>query len=112
VNAVTADEAAQAAPDDGVVEEIVVLKSARAQREAREHAERGEFDTARKLLTEAAEDLRKAAPGSERAEELMRQARETARFARSMNAASYGAAARKKLRSSEWERNRGRPRRR
>ena len=110
VNAVTADEAAEAAPDAGVVEEIVVLKSAKAQREARELAESGDFDAARKLLTEAAEDLRKVAPGSPRAEELLNQAEETAGFAGSMSAAQYDVVARKKLRYSEWQRSHGRPR--
>jgi hypothetical protein len=52
----------------------VVLKSARAKREAPERAEEGDFDTAQKLLREAAEDLRKVAPGSPRAEELLNQA--------------------------------------
>jgi hypothetical protein len=89
VNAVSANEAAQAAPDDGVVEEIVVLKSARAQREARERAEEGDFDTAQKLLREAAEDLRKVAPDSPRAEELLTQAEETVRFAESMSLDVY-----------------------
>ena len=111
VNAVSADEAAAAGPDAGVVEEIVVLKSARAQREAREHAERGEFDSARKLLTEAVEDLRKVAPSSARADELLAQAKETARFARSMRRGPYDEATKKHLRYSEWQRNRGRPRR-
>jgi Ca-activated chloride channel family protein len=111
VNAVSAAEAAAAGPDAGVVEEIVVLKSARAQREAREHAERGEFDSARKLLTEAVEDLRRVAPGSSGAEELLTQAEETARFAESMSDALYDETTKKHLRYSEWQRNRGRPRR-
>jgi Ca-activated chloride channel family protein len=108
VNAVTADEAAQAAPDDGVVEEIVVLKSARAQREARERAEEGDFDTAQKLLREAAEDLRKVAPGSPRAEELLAQAEETVAFAESMSEGAYDETTKKNLRYSAWQRQRGR----
>jgi Ca-activated chloride channel homolog len=110
VNAVSADEAAEAAPDDGVVEEIVVLKSARAQREARERAEEGDFDTAQKLLREAAEDLRKVAPGSPGAQELLTQAEETVRFAESMSEAAYDETTKKNLRYSAWQRQRGRPR--
>jgi hypothetical protein len=88
----------------------VVLKSARAQREARERAEEGDYDTAQKLLREAAEDLRKVAPGSPRAEELLTQAEETVRFAESMSEAAYDPLAKKKLRYSTWQRQRGRPR--
>ncbi len=66
VNLVSADEAAAAEADREVTEEVVILKPARAQEQAREHAERGEFETARKLLSEAAEDLRRTAPGSPR----------------------------------------------
>jgi Ca-activated chloride channel family protein len=110
VNAVSADEAAQAAPDDGVVEEIVVLKSARAQREARERAEVGDFASAQKLLREAAEDLRRVAPGSPRAEELLAQAEETVGFAESMSFDAYDESTKKNLRYSAWQRQRGRPR--
>jgi Ca-activated chloride channel family protein len=76
VNLVSADEAAAHAPNAEVVEEVVVLKSARAQQEAREHAERGEYDLARKLLSEAARELCDLAPGSARAQELLEQATE------------------------------------
>ncbi len=110
VNAVSADEARGAWPDEGVIEEIVVLKSARAQREARERADQGDFETARKLLEEAAEDLRKVAPGSPRAEELLTQAEETVRFAESMSEQAYDESAKKTMRYSAWQRQRGRPR--
>jgi hypothetical protein len=66
----------------------VVLKRTRAQREARERAEEGDFDTAKKLLTEA-EDLRKVIPGSPRAKELLAQVKETREFAESMSEAAY-----------------------
>jgi hypothetical protein len=42
VNLVSADEAAAAEADHEVTEEVVVLMSARAQEQAREHADRGE----------------------------------------------------------------------
>jgi hypothetical protein len=88
----------------------VVLESARAQREARERAEEGDFDTAQKLLREAAEDLRRVAPGSPRAEELLTQAEETVGFAESMSLDAYDESAKKNLRYSAWQRQRGRPR--
>lgn len=47
VNAVSAEEAHQAAPDAGVVEEIVVMKAAKAQKQARERAETGDWDGAK-----------------------------------------------------------------
>lgn len=110
VNAVSADEAQGAGPDEGVIEEIVVLKSARAQRFARERADHGDFETARKLLEEAAEHLRKVAPGSPRAEELLTQAEETVGFAQSMSEATYDESTKKNVRYSSWQRQRGRPR--
>ena len=64
VNLVSADEAAAAEADHEVAEEVVVLMSARAQEQAREHADRGEFDAATKVLGEAASELRKMAPNS------------------------------------------------
>jgi len=73
VNLVSADEAAAAEADHEVTEEVVVLMSARAQEQAREHADRDEFDSAKKVLGEAAE-LRRVAPASSQAEELLAQA--------------------------------------
>jgi Ca-activated chloride channel family protein len=109
VNAVTAEEAAQAGPDAGVVEEIVVMRAAKAQREARDRAESGDWDGAKRLLSEAAAELRKAAPGSSRADELLAQAEETEGFSRSMSRAGYDAVLRKKMKLSQWQRQRGRP---
>ena len=74
VNLVSADEAAAAEADHEVTEEVVILKSALAQAEAGEHAECGEFDIARKLLTESADELRRLAPSSTQADELRRLA--------------------------------------
>ncbi len=54
MNLVSADEAAAAEADREVTEGVVVSKSARAQEQTREHAERSEFEIARKLLSEAA----------------------------------------------------------
>ena len=74
VNLVSADEAAAAQPDHEVTEEVVVLMSARAQEQAREHADRGEFDAATKVLGDAASELRQMAPKSSQAAELLAQA--------------------------------------
>ena len=76
VNLVSADEAAVAQADNEVTEEVVILKAARAQEEARSRAEQGDIDGARMLLHQTAESLRKVAPGSNRAAELELQADE------------------------------------
>ena len=74
VNAVTADEAAGAVPDQDVIEEVLILRAARAQEEARDLADRGDFHKAQKLLRGSADELRKIAPTSKRAVELFLEA--------------------------------------
>ena len=58
VNVASADEAAAASLDAQVAEEVLVLRAAAAKRVARERANVGDVDEARKLLTEAANELR------------------------------------------------------
>jgi Ca-activated chloride channel family protein len=111
VNLVSADEAAAAGPDAEVIEEIVVLKSARAQEQARSLAERGRYDEAGSLLQERAKDLRTLAPASGRAEELLAQADEMESFGRSMQQGVFDAMQSKQMRYSAWQKQRGRPRR-
>lgn len=74
VNLVSADEAAAAAPDAQVTEQVVILASARAQEQARELALRGDIDAASRLLRGAAQELRTVAKDSPQADELLRQA--------------------------------------
>jgi len=97
VNLVSSDEAAAATPDNEVTEEIVVLKAARAQEEARVKADQGDFDGARKVLSDASDELRKRAPNSPRAEELLTHADELAQRADFMAPAAYDAASRKAM---------------
>ena len=97
VNLVSADEAAAAEADHEVTEEVVILKSARAQTQAREHADRGEFEIARKLLSEAADDLRTTAPVSAQAEELLATAEMLGESFTSMTPATYDPSARKRM---------------
>ena len=101
VNLVPADEAAAAEVDHEVTEEVIVLLSARAQEQAREHADRGEFDAARKLLGEAASKLRKMAPSAKAPEELLAQAETLEQNQRWMSQGTYGAASRKMMRFQE-----------
>lgn len=84
VNMVNADEASQAGPDKEVTEEVLILKAARVQKEARERADRGDFDGAQNLLLGAAMSLEAVVPGSGRAEEMKSEAeilRDQARMA-------------------------------
>jgi Ca-activated chloride channel family protein len=60
VNAVSAAEAAGAAPDPEVHEEVLVLKAAKARDEAIRLADEGRFDEARLALDSTANDLRLA----------------------------------------------------
>ena len=71
INMVSADEASNATPDNEVVEEVLILKSARAQAKARKRADGGDIAGARELLQRTAEELRKAAPHSSKPEELL-----------------------------------------
>jgi Ca-activated chloride channel family protein len=75
INMVSADEANAAVPDKGVTEEVVILKAAQAQKEARSRADLGDFDGAKRLLHLSAESLRELAPESTRADELLSEAR-------------------------------------
>ena len=108
VNLVSSDEAARA-PDTEVIEEVVILKSAQVQEEARTRARTGDLDGAQRLLRDTAKDLRKVAPGSPRGEELEQQAAEmeehATRFATEGEMTSLQA---KRMRYESWERRRKR----
>jgi Ca-activated chloride channel family protein len=109
VNLVSADEAAAAGPDREVVEEVLVLKSARAQDEARKLADEGEFDKARAVLQNSAEQLRRVAPNSRRSEELVAQAKELDEHASMMRAEMYGPSTSKTLHFNSQQIRRKRP---
>jgi len=98
VNLVSADEAAAVGPDAEVTEEVVILRSARAQARAREHADRGEFDEAREVLSEAAGDLRRLAPRSSKPEELLEQAEALDQSAAFLTDDRYDSHSRKQMR--------------
>lgn len=89
VNLVSADEAASSAADHEVTEEVVILKAARVQDEARAHAHAGDLDGAKRLLRETAADLRRAAPASNRSSELEEQAAEMEQHAQTFDEAGF-----------------------
>lgn len=110
VNLVSADEAAAASPDVEVTEEVVVLSSAKALEEARELADAGDHEAARRLLEGTASDLSRLASGSPRAAELLDQAGFLKRSAEVMGAMAYDRLERKRMRYRAHETRRGRPR--
>jgi Ca-activated chloride channel family protein len=82
VNVVTPEEAAGAGPDQAVVEEVLILRSARIRDEARDLASRGETKASLSLLADTSKHLRERAAGSSRAEELLAEAESLDRAAR------------------------------
>jgi Ca-activated chloride channel homolog len=110
VNLVSADEADTAVPDARVVEEVVILKGARAQDEARRLAKDGDLDAAGELLRKTAREIRNVAPRSDRTDELNAQADEIEGYRRAMVDGAFDAMQSKQMRYSSWQKQRGRPR--
>jgi len=110
VNAVSAEEAAQAAPDPEVTDEVVVLAAARATDRARQLADDGRHEAAAHLLRETVQQLREVAPRSGASEDLLRQAELLENTSDELDTATYSAAMRKRLhyRSHELKRHRRR----
>ena len=108
VNAVSAEEAAQAAPDPEVTDEVVVLAAARATDRARKLADEGRHEVAARLLRETVEQLREVAPRSGASEDLLQQAEILENTSEELDTATYSAAMRKRLhyRSHELKRHR------
>ena len=97
VNMVSADEAKAAEGDTDVVEEVLILKAARAQEEARKKADEGDFEAAQSLLRTAGDELRAMAPGSKRADELLEQAEMFDQAMPLMSTASYNPSVAKQM---------------
>jgi Ca-activated chloride channel homolog len=110
VNAVNAADAASAAPNGEVTEEVTILLSARAQDEARELADRGRYDEASSRLHEAAESLRKVANGSARAQELEVQAQRLEHHSAELSGGRFDALSRKQMTFENRERKQRRDR--
>jgi len=94
-NLVSADEAAAQSADAEVVEGVVILKAAKARDEATKRADEGDFEAAKAVLASAADDLRRRAPGSKRAKELLAEADRLTETTGTMAPAAYDAMARK-----------------
>jgi len=109
VNLVSADEAAAAELDHDVTEEVWLLDAARARKEAIESADSGDFDAARSRLSSTADMMRAQAAGSFRESEMLIEAE--ALEAHALGADSGDPMWRKRIRSEQWRRSRGRPKR-
>ena len=101
VNLVSADEAAAAHPDLEVVEEMLILKAARAREDAIRLADSGDFDGAQASLRSTVSELRTAGLDDE-AEQLD----QIVEF--SSGPATYSAGARKRMVYEKHERQRRR----
>ena len=110
VNMVTSDEATKAGPDNEVIEEVLILKAASAQKEARKRAQGGDFDGAKQLLRDAATELRSMAPGSERAEELAQEAKILEGHGEMMDPGIYDSSSAKAMRYDEYRKHQSRRR--
>ena len=110
VNLVAADEAAAQELDHEVVEEVVLLRAARARRDAARLADQGDYDAARKTLAEAGEQLRRLAPDSPRAAELGEETVRLELHRLSMTEAGYDSITRKRMMHESRGRGRGRRR--
>lgn len=110
VNAVSAEEAAAAAPDAQVVDEVLVLAAARATDRARALADDGDHQQAARVLRESVAQLREVAPRSDASADLLRQAEALEVTEHELHDAAYSPAARKRLHygSHDLKRNRHR----
>lgn len=100
VNAVSAEEAAAAAPDPDVREEVLVLQAARARDEAIRLADAGEHERAKRLLLARHAELRAAG--------LHTEAEEIAVASALVDEDAYSAVHRKQLHYRSQEAKRGR----
>ncbi|HEY7762498.1 MAG TPA: VWA domain-containing protein, partial [Actinomycetota bacterium] len=97
VNAVSADDALASVPDSEVTEEVTVLLSARAHDEARDLADAGRYDEARRKLHGAAVRLREVSQDSPRAEELELEAKLLEHRGDEIAGGGYGMMSRKEM---------------
>lgn len=96
VNLVSADEAAEAEPDAQVREEVIVLGTAKAQKDARDRADRGDFESAKRLMTSSIKQLEEWLPHSSRAQELRSELQQLKANESMMDRASWSPAASKR----------------
>lgn len=97
VNAVSADEAAQASEDADVTSEVSVLLAGRAAAESRRLAERGDFDAARHVAAAAVTALQDLDPAHPAAAMIAESASNLHDIERDLASGAWSAAASKKM---------------
>ena len=107
VNLVSADEAAAAEADHEVSEQVIILESARATKEARDRADRGDFDGAARLLRSHVADLRDAGTDATVAQACLLDD-----YVAGLTATTYSPAHRKQMTNDSHRTHRGKPTRR
>jgi Ca-activated chloride channel family protein len=111
VNVATEAEADQAEADNVVIEEVIVLKAAQARDEARRLADSGDFAGGQALLRASAEELRRTAPDSAKAAELLSEADRLEETSAMLAASTYDASTQKQLHYDAYQSRRKRDRR-
>lgn len=109
VNAVSAAEAAAAAPDAGVREHVMVLRAARARDEAVRRADDADWGGARDALGAVADELRACAPRGAAGDALRAEAAALDVEIADVAADRWSPATRKRLHYEAHGRKRGRP---
>jgi len=97
VNAVSADDASEGLPNATVVEEIVVLTAGRATEQARDLAERGDLDGAKRLLDGSLARLRAVSSDHPAAGQLRETIARLEFTGQAMSSDSYGPAEAKRM---------------
>jgi Ca-activated chloride channel family protein len=111
VNVATEAEADQAEADNVVVEEVIVLKAAKARDEARRLADSGDFAGGQALLRASADELRRTAPDSAKAAELLSEADRLEETSGLLAASTYNSSTQKQLHYDAYQSRRKRDRR-
>jgi Ca-activated chloride channel homolog len=97
VNAVSADEATDQLPNTAVTEEVVVLTTGKATEQARELADRGDYDAAKQLLDDNLAVLREVSRNHPAADQLRETIDRLERTSATLGAESYGPAEAKRM---------------
>jgi hypothetical protein len=104
VNVVPGAEAEGAAPQPEVIDQVVILRAAKAWKEARELADRGDLDGARRVLAEQVESLRSIKTDSTNFAAALDDLEELERFDKRFREGTYDRLASKEM----WDQSRRR----
>jgi Ca-activated chloride channel family protein len=108
VNLVSADDPGAADIDTDVVDEVVLLRAARAKKEAMRLADEGDYGGARDALHQASSDIRGISASSARSAELMQELSLLDDHTGAISAGAYDSSRRKRMNLESWRSSRGR----